>query len=295
MTSVGGQVTEPPPAGPAVLFCPADRPDRYRKALARADTVIVDLEDAVADDRKQLAREALRAAAASLPVERTIVRINSPRAAEGLADVDLLLNIGLRYVMLPKAENPSEVDQLAPLSVISLCETARGIEAAYEIASAPGCVGLMWGGEDLTADIGGWNSRGPDGKYLAHVNYARSRVLIAASAARVPAWDGVFLDISDLDGLRSECDEAVAMGFAAKVAIHPSHIPVIREAYRPTAGQIAWADGLLAAVDAAESGVVNFRDRMVDGPLITMARAIAGRASATSRVSTSDEVSELCR
>jgi citrate lyase subunit beta / citryl-CoA lyase len=269
MTSAGAEVP-----GPAVLFCPADRPDRYARALASADAIILDLEDAVAGDRKELAREALRAGLADLPAERTVVRINPLRTPHGQADLELVLGSGLRFVMLPKAENPTEVEQLAPLSVIALCETARGIEAAHDIARATSCVGLMWGGEDLTADIGGWSSRGSDGTYLAHVSYARSRVLVAAAAARVAAWDGVYLDIPDLDGLRAECADAVAMGFTAKVAIHPSHAPVIRKAYRPSDRQVAWAEELLAAVEDAESGVVNFRGRMVDGPLIAMARAI---------------------
>jgi len=266
-------------AAPAILFCPADRPDRYSKALSAADAVILDLEDAVHSDRKQFARDALWESLSELPVERTVVRVNSPRGPEGQADLELMHASGLRYVMLPKVEDPREANQLAPLSVIALCETALGVENAHSIASAANCVGLMWGGEDLTADIGGWSSRRVDGRYLPHVEYARSRILVAAAAARVVAWDGVYLDISDLAGLSAECDEAVAMGFSAKVAIHPSQAPVIRKAYRPTAEQIAWSEGLLAALEAADSGVVSFGGRMVDGPQIAMARAIttAGR------------------
>jgi citrate lyase subunit beta / citryl-CoA lyase len=96
------------------------------------------------------------------------------------------------------------------------------------------------------------------------------------------AWDGVFLDIPDLAGLRSESDEAVAMGFVAKVAVHPSQAAVIREAYRPSAEQLAWSEELLAALVASESGVVSLGGRMVDGPQIAMARAItaAGRNQA---------------
>jgi len=275
MAAASPQVgTRSAPTGFAALFCPADRPDRYAKALAAADTVILDLEDAVALEHKESARESLRAALPELPVDRTVVRINSPRTAAGQADLAMVRESPLRVVLVPKVEDPREVEALAPLAVIALCETACGVQRAPQIAAATGCVGLMWGGEDLTADIGGHRSRGPDGQYLPHVQYARGRILIAAASARVRAWDGVYLDIADLAGLKKECDEAVSMGFAAKVAIHPSHAAVIREAYRPSVEQVAWAERLLSAVRTAGSGVVNFEGRMVDGPLITMARSL---------------------
>lgn len=269
--------------GPAVLFCPGDRPDRYGKALARADAVIIDLEDAVSFARKDAARSALRDALPGLPVDRILVRINKIDTIEGRRDLEMIGESGVRTVMVPKAEDPEAIDSLSQFSVIGLCESARGVQAAHEIAEVRSCVGLMWGGEDLTADIGGWSSRGRDRKYLPHVHYARSRILIAAAAARIGAWDGVFLDIADMDGLEAECFEAVAMGFAAKVAIHPHQIPLIRDAYRPNDDQLRWASGLMAAVGDAVSGVITFEGRMVDGPMITMAQAIlaAGEGEAT--------------
>ncbi|MEQ3549745.1 CoA ester lyase [Pseudonocardia nematodicida] len=276
-----GDDTAGPPAGPAVLFCPADRPDRFAKAFEVADAVILDLEDAVRPDRKQVAREALRAGFGTLPAERAVVRVNAPHTAEGRADLELVRSVGVRFVMLPKAEYPADVEQFDPASVIALCETARGVENAPAIAAAGGCVALMWGGEDLTADIGGRSSRDATGRYLPHVSYARARILVAAAAARVVAWDGVYLDIPDRAGLEAECDDAVAMGFAAKVAIHPSHTPVIRRAYRPTDDELARAEELLGAVGASTSGVVTVGGRMVDGPLVAMARAVvAARRSA---------------
>ena len=267
------------PGGPAILFCPADRPDRYQKALASADAVILDLEDAVAPERKAAARQALRDALPNLPAERTVVRINSPRTFDGQLDLELVQQSHLRHVMVPKVEDPGEIEALTPLASVALCETAKGVEAAPDIAAARGCAALMWGGEDLTADIGGRSSRGADGRYLPHVNYARSRVLVAAAAARVGCWDGVFLDIVDVDGLKTEAEEAVAMGFVAKVAIHPIQTAVIREAYRPSEAQLAWSAKLLAALENADSGVVNFEGRMVDGPAIAMAQAIVAAST----------------
>lgn len=262
------------PAGPALLFCPGDRPDRFGKALAAADSVLIDLEDAVSPERKELARRTVREALESLPPERTVVRINSPRTEYGQADLEMLRETQARFVIVPKTEDGAEIRVAAPLSVVALCETARGVQRAPELAATEGCVALLWGGEDLTADIGGWRSRGPDGRYLPLVQYARSRVLIAAASARIPAWDGVYLALDDLEGLERECYEAVSMGFAAKAALHPTQAKVIRDAYRPSAEQVEWATRLLEAVRAAESGVTSFDGRMVDGPLITMAQAI---------------------
>ena len=158
---------EPLPLGPALLFCPGDRPDRFAKAAARADAVILDLEDAVAPGRKQAAREAV--AAHELDPARTIVRVNPPGAADFTTDVDALASLRPRWVMLPKAGATAEVGRLVAAlpsaKVIVLCETARGILAAPALAAHPDVVALMWGGEDLVADLGGTSSRGEDGSY----------------------------------------------------------------------------------------------------------------------------------
>ncbi|MET0451814.1 MAG: CoA ester lyase [Mycobacterium sp.] len=269
-----GPAGRPAPAGHAMLFCPADRPDRFRKALEAADAVIIDLEDAVSPDGKDRARDTVSDALSWLPPDRTVVRINSPRTDTGVADLEMLRHSPARFVMVPKVEAEEEIEMAAPLTVIALCETARGIQRVPVLANADGCVAVMWGGEDLTADIGGSRSRGTDGAYLPHVQYARSRTLIAAAAAGIAAWDGVYLDIADLAGLENETRDAVCMGFDAKVIIHPSHAAVVRRTYRPADDQIRWAGKLLDAVRAAGSGVTTFDGRMVDGPLIQMAENI---------------------
>ena len=162
---------------------------------------------------------------------------------------------------------------MAPWSVIALCETARGVLAAAEVARVDNCIALMWGGEDLTADLGGRSSRHPDGHYLPHVVHARAAILLAARAAGRHAIDGVYLDIHDSDGLAEEAAEAVAMGFTAKACIHPRQVPVIRSAYRPTDADIAWANKVLAATKEA-TGVITVDGRMVDEPIVRQARAI---------------------
>jgi citrate lyase subunit beta/citryl-CoA lyase len=263
-----------------MLFCPGDRPDRFPKALASADSILIDLEDAVPLAAKTRARDIVRDKLKDLPLHRTVVRINSPRTEHGQADLLALRETGLRFVMVPKAEEPGDVAAAAPMAVIALCETARGIDRASTIARTPGCVALMWGGEDLTADIGGRRSRGIDGAYLPHVQYARSKVLIASAASKRQAWDGVFLEIGNLTGLEHECAEAVSMGFAAKAAIHPSHSSTIRNSYLPTTDQLQWARRVMATIGDGESAVMSIDGHMVDGPLIAMAERVLAASNA---------------
>lgn len=266
------------PPGPAPLFCPADRPERFARAVATGDCVILDLEDGVGEARKPLAREAVAAAADTLPPERVVVRINPPESEAGRRDVEVVRRGPFETVMVPKAEDPVGVAALAPLRVVALCETAAGVLAADRLARVDNCVALMWGGEDLIADIGGRRSRRPDGAYLPVVVHARAGVLLAAAAAGIPAWDGVYLAIDDLDGLAAESEDAVAMGFAAKVAIHPRQVPVLRSAFGADPEALEWARGLLAAAADAGSGVFRFRGAMVDGPLLAQAAAIVAAA-----------------
>jgi citrate lyase subunit beta/citryl-CoA lyase len=260
--------------GPAWLFCPADRPDRYAKALAAADVVILDLEDAVAPEREAQAREALRALAADggLDRDRTVVRVNGADSAEHAADVRLVAELSLPRVMLAKAEHPDHARAL-PGEVVALIETARGVERAGALAEVPNVIGLMWGADDLVAGMGGTASRKADGTYRDVARYARARALTAAKACGLLALDAVHMDIADLDGLAEECEDAVAVGFDATVAIHPGQLATIRSAYRPSEERLGWAHRLLAYV-GADRGVTTFEGRMVDGPIYRQAERI---------------------
>lgn len=265
--------------GPVLLFCPGNRPDRFARAAAAADSVILDLEDAVAPADKADARAAVVRALADGAVDprRCVVRINPPDGEWGRADVAALRDSPVSTVMLPKAADPVMVARLDPWGVIALCETARGVLAAPELSEVDNCVGLMWGGEDLTADLGGRASRRGDGSYLPHVVHARTAVLLAAGAAGRTAVDGVYLDIADTNGLAAETADAVAMGFGAKACIHPSHTPVIRSAYAPSTEDLAWAREVLAAVRDS-TGVTTVRGRMLDEPILRQARAVIDAA-----------------
>jgi citrate lyase subunit beta/citryl-CoA lyase len=261
--------------GPALLFVPGDRPDRYVKALGRADAVIIDLEDAVDPDARDTARAALLNH--PLPADRTIVRVNPADSADFTEDLAALAASDYRTVMLPKAGSAEQLDALDGYEVIALCETAAGVLAASQIAQHDSVVALMWGAEDLLASLSGTSSRSPGGGYREVARYARSTVLLAAAAHGKAAIDTVHLAIADVSGLREEAADAAASGFAATACIHPSQVAVIREAYRPDDGELAFARAVLDAA-SREAGVFRFRGQMVDRPLLRHAESVLRRA-----------------
>lgn len=264
--------------GPALLFCPADRPDRYAKALERADAVILDLEDAVLPSDRPAAREAL--VSTPLDPERVIVRVNPPGSDDFAADLQAVAQTPYRVVMTAKTEDPAALDSVPEhLSVLALCETARGVVEAERIAAHPRVVALMWGAEDLVASLGGTTSRFADGTYRDVARAARARVLLAAGAHGRAAVDAVHLDIADVTGLEAEARDALASGFSATACIHPSQVAVIRAAYRPSPDEVAAARAVLAAAEA-HGGVFRFEGRMVDEPVLRHARATIARAEA---------------
>ena len=262
--------------GPAWLFCPADRPERFEKAAAAADVVILDLEDGVAAKDRETARTAL--IETPLDQERTVVRINPSATADHQLDLEALKSTSYTTVMLAKTEDPQQVRDLAPLDVVVLIETPLGALAVSELARMDNALGLMWGAEDLFAVLGGTANRYPDGSYREVARHVRSQTLLAAKAYGRMALDSVYLDIKDLDGLGAEVDDAVAVGFDAKVAIHPSQVAVIRAGYAPTAEQIEWARAVLARA-ADERGVFQHDGLMVDAPVLRRAERIVSFAT----------------
>lgn len=258
-------------AGPGWLFCPADRPERFGKAAAAADVVILDLEDGVAAADRPAAREAL----VSTPLDpaRTVVRLSPACTADHALDVEALARTGYTTVMLAKSEHTDQVAALAPLDVVVLVETPRGALNVVELVRPDNVVAAMWGAEDLFAAMWGTENRWPNGGYRDVAQHVRSQTLLAAKAFGRLALDSVYLDIKDLDGLRAEADDAVAVGFDAKVAIHPTQVNVIRASYRPTAQQVRWARGVLERA-GQERGVFRFEGAMVDAPVLRRAERI---------------------
>jgi len=264
------------------LFTPATRPDRFARAgEAGADVLIIDLEDAVAPGDKDRARAAalahLDAGRGTAPIQA--LRVNGLRTRAGLDDLRLLLEsrTGPEAVILPKVETPDEprlvdawlAEAGSPAALVALVESARGVEAAPEIArSTPRLSALMFGAADLAADLGAPAAWEP-------LLYARSRVVAAAAAAGIGAIDAPYFDLKDRAGQEAELRAAVALGFAAKAAIHPGQVAAINAALTPSAAAVAEAREILAQ-NAAGVGVVG--GRMVDEAVARRARRILAAA-----------------
>jgi citrate lyase subunit beta / citryl-CoA lyase len=259
------------PPGPALLFCPADRPERYAKAAAASDVVILDLEDGVNPEDRVAARRAL--AETLLDPERTVVRVNPTNSSDHSLDLEAVDRTPYDLIMLSKTESADQVNALYPRHVIALCETPGGVLSASDIAAAQPATALMWGAEDLVAGLEGRSSRRVNGTYRDVARFARCQILLAAAANGCAAIDAVHIDIGDLEGLRDEAADAVASGFVATACIHPTQVEVVREAYRPTAREVAWAHGVLETAMSVR-GVFTYEGRMVDAPLLRHAERI---------------------
>ncbi|NDZ97109.1 CoA ester lyase [Streptomyces sp. SID6673] len=271
------------PPGPAMLFCPADRPERYQKALDRADVVILDLEDAVSPENRVAAREAL--VANPLDPGRTIVRINPAGTGDYRRDLAAIGDTNYRVVMQAKAEDVDSIIDTA-LQTVALIETPLGATRAHEIAAAVNCIGLMWGAEDLVAGLGGKSSRfGPEeerpGSYRDVARWVRSSTRIAAAAHGKFAVDSVHLDIPDVAGLIAEVRDAVALGYTATACIHPSQVPYIRDGYRPSEEEVRWAQRVVEGSAEYQGGVFSIDGQMIDGPVLRQAEVVLARVVAT--------------
>lgn len=274
-----------------ILFFPAHRPELHGKGLATgADAVCMDLEDAVPPADKEEARRAVvrtleEGSAASMA--RTLVRVNDPKGDDGLGDLRALAGLDRPPIgiLVPKVADPDVLDAVRSTAagrepdpgpfLLPMVETARGLEAAVEIASFPGVTTLVFGGVDLGAELGA------DGSWESLL-YARSRVVHAAAVGGVAAVDTPFLDIRDEAGLREEARRARGLGFGGKLVIHPGQVRPVNEAFTPGAGEVERARRVVDAFDAAGGGVVAVDGRMVDRPVVEAARrtlALAERAS----------------
>jgi len=258
------------------LYVPGDRPERFAKAIAsEADVVIVDLEDAVAPGHKDAARENAHTLLAQTTAKPVVVRINDIRSSWGAADLALLRDApSLAGVRVPKVEGAADVRAVRTalgshaLPLHCLIESARGVEAAFEIASAdPSVASIALGEADLRSDL---DVSDEDG-----LLWARSRIVVAARAAGLPAPAmSVYTKIDDLEGLAASCRRGRALGFIGRAAIHPRQLAVIADCFTPTEAEVSAARELLdalATATAAEHGVVvlpngQFVDRaMVEG------------------------------
>lgn len=271
----------------SVLFSPGDQPDLLRKApKSGADVIVFDLEDAVAPSEKSTAREAVSDALAEIDADCEVcVRVNTGEAAD---DDIAALAAGTTpdSVMLPKTTGANDVAALADrlaahglsLPVLAIIESARGVLGAEETADAAATDALLFGAEDLSADLGA--TRTDEG---TEVLYARQRVVTAASAAGVDAIDTLWTDFEDTEGLRADTARGIGMGYDGKMAIHPSQVAVINDAFTPADERVQWAEKVLAAREDAKAsgkGVFAVEGEMIDAPLIAQAERVMERARA---------------
>jgi citrate lyase subunit beta/citryl-CoA lyase len=251
----------------SLLFVPGHRPDRFAKAAdAGAGTIILDLEDAVAPQDKDTAREHVAAWLAN--GGGGIVRINAP-GTPWYAD-DLRAVAG-HPVMLPKTETPEQVAALgADAGVIPLIETAAGILNAARILNAPGVVRAAFGSIDLSAGLGVH----PDD--TTALLFSRAQLVLASAAAGVGGpVDGVTTDVTDEERLAADARHGAALGFTGKMCIHPRQLAVVHDVFRPSDDELAWARRVVAAFSGAGAGTLD--GKMIDKPVVDRARAMLAR------------------
>lgn len=260
------------------LFVPGNRPERFAKALASgADAVIVDLEDAVQLDAKDAARDALLVAWSGLDAAeraRLLVRVNPAGTPWHAADLAAVASLtGLGALMLPKAENPQQVEQAFRSSsarVLPLIESAEGVGQMDAIARAEGTLRLGLGHIDLQADLG--LRCGPDEAELAPVRLA---MVVASRRAGLPApVDGVTTATQDTEVLAADAQRSRRFGFGAKLCIHPAQVSGVHQALAPTEAECDWARRVLAAEVAAGGGAFSVDGKMVDPPVLLLARSL---------------------
>src|SRR5271169_6782805 len=256
----------------SLLFVPADSAKKLDKAMTSgADALIVDLEDSVAHDGKARARDSaaafLRESAAAVNRPYLMVRVNSLDTGLTDADLDAVAPAKPDAVMLPKAEGGASVihtdaklavrearsglpDGLIKILPIAT-ETAASLFVAGTFAGASArLIGLTWGAEDLSADLGAQANRDAQGGWLDPYRLARVLCLAGAAAAQVPPVDTVYVDFRNSDGFRRECEHASRDGFLGKMAIHPTQVPIINEMFTPSAEALAHARAVIEAFAA---------------------------------------------
>jgi citrate lyase subunit beta/citryl-CoA lyase len=254
------------------LFVPADRPDRFAKALATgADQVIIDLEDAIAAEAKERVRPALAAWLQAAPVP-VALRINAIETAWFAGDLALCALPGVAAVMLPKAEGRRElvaVSQAAPgRALLPMIETAVGVSRLHDIAATPGVERLAFGALDLQLDLG----IDGDGDELLMF---RSQLVLASRLARLAApVDGVCTALDDSALVEHDAERARRLGFGAKLCIHPRQVGIVNRIFTPGPAQVAWARRVVEAAGRSHGAAVAVDGRMVDLPVILRAQAV---------------------
>jgi citrate lyase subunit beta/citryl-CoA lyase len=288
------------------LFVPADSAKKLDKAMTSgADALIVDLEDSIALDGKARARQSaasfLEEAAAAANRPYLLVRVNGLQTGFTDADLDTIAPAKPDAIMLPKAEGGAAVihadAKLAvreavgglPDGAIKILPIATETAAAlFLVGTFAGAstrlIGLTWGAEDLSAELGAHANRDGQGRLLDPYRLARALCLSGAAAAQVPAIDTVYVDFRDEKGFRRECEEACRDGFTGKMAIHPAQVPIINEVFTPSAQALSHAQAIVDAfAENPGAGVVGIGGVMYDRPHLAKAQRLLGGMNTPTR------------
>jgi citrate lyase subunit beta/citryl-CoA lyase len=284
----------------SLLFVPADGGSKLDKAMVSgADAVIIDLEDSIASERKDIARAAalefLKRASAAIQRPRLLVRVNGLDTGMTDADLDAIVSGKPDAIVFPKAEGATSVVHLdAKLTareaiaglpeghikiLAQAVETAAGLFTAGTFRGASSrLMGLTWGPEDLSVELGAATSRDVEGDLTDPYRLARSVCLYAAASAKLPAIETVYVDFRNSEGLRRDSEAARRDGFTGRLAIHPAQVPVINEVFTPTMAEIEKAKAVIAAFAAQPgAGAVGIEGKMYDRPHLARAQALLAR------------------
>jgi citrate lyase subunit beta/citryl-CoA lyase len=284
----------------SLLFVPAHEPKKLDKALGSGvDVLIIDLEDAVPEAEKKNARaQCFDFVKQHSSVVKILIRINALGTEHAMEDLKATVLAKPWGVMLPKCEGLHDLRaldrQLSELESASglglgvtrilpiVTETAQSVFglASYPQYEGSRLCGMLWGAEDLSADVGSLANRGEDQQYTPPYLLARSMTLFAASASDTVAVDAVYTHFRDLDGLAREARQGLRDGFTAKAAIHPDQVAVINEIFTPSEHDLAWAREVVAAFARAPSaGAIALDGKMLDRPHYKNAQRLLARVT----------------
>jgi citrate lyase subunit beta/citryl-CoA lyase len=260
----------------AFLFVPGTRPERFAKALdSGADGVIIDLEDAVAEEDKKSARDAIRSAWPTFNAEqkkRLIIRSNSPGSQFYAADLILAQELDVACLLIPKSESLDQINGAAQIlpntAIIPMIETAIGLDRINDIATAEQVLRLALGNLDLQADLGMVCD-----SQESELQTARFQIVLASRLAQIaPPIDGVTPSTDDIERVTNDAERAKRMGFGGKLCIHPKQVPLVKAAFLPSAEEISWAFRVIEADKASKGGAVKLDGRMIDHPVVLLAQ-----------------------
>ncbi|WP_417614006.1 HpcH/HpaI aldolase/citrate lyase family protein [Oceanisphaera sp.] len=269
-----------------LLFVPANRPERFNKALASgADAIIIDLEDAVPAAEKDAASSTLSTWLDSQPANSVLIRINATGSPWFSQDTNLCRSAAVAGIVVPKADDPVALKELAHITekpLLPFIESALAFTRLNEIAAAPGVSRLLFGKLDLALDLG-MDYPPPAGEPLdeSAFLYTRSQLVMCSRVHGLAApIDAIYTAIHDPKGLTDYARQGMRLGFSGLLLIHPAQVAPAQRALAPTSAQISWARHILAAERRENGAVVAVSGNMVDIPVMARAKRIMELASA---------------